>query len=364
MDGVKGLVVLANKNEAEGLKKALNTLVRQEGCKVCECFDILVIDGGSKDASKEIAETYSMKYGCINFKVQDVKGGVGPARIEAIRYALDRGYRFIVWGDSGNEYSENYMKELIKVYRSMSCQVVSGSTKVRHSSVWTRLLFWYHLYHELFSFVGRRHAPGNNKLVDVETYTKALYPPSSRSDDFYFSLLASKKGIKFCHSRNAFIKVSMPAAFRDVIAWERWRVKGLIEGAYMMNIGIPPILPAWIMYALSPLLLLLSAYLLVTPASISVLKILSALFISLYLLALAGIGLKLEMLSKHFYEKPVICQGLIGLLGMYLHSIFTTYYAVKYYLVLRKQKRALQERAIYVLRKFRFDPEILFNRFD
>jgi glycosyltransferase involved in cell wall biosynthesis len=115
MENVKGLVVLANKDDAEGLRRALDTLVRQKGCEVCKCFDILVIDGGSRDASDEVVESYSRKYGCINFKVQDVKGGVGPARIEAIRYALDRGYKYVVWGDSGNEYSEEYMKELVEV---------------------------------------------------------------------------------------------------------------------------------------------------------------------------------------------------------------------------------------------------------
>jgi len=311
------------------------------------------MDGGSKDGSRDVANCFGMKYPCIKFRVQRFSGGVGPARIEAVRYALDNGYEFMVWGDSGNEYSANYLANLLSQALNKGCDVVSGFTVVRDGSVWSRLLFWYHIYHQLFQFVMRRHAPGNNKLVRTSIYRKVIYPPTSRSDDFFFSISASKEGIRFCHSREAIIKVSMPRSFKEVISWERSRVRGLIEGFYMIGGGFPPILPLWILYFLTPVLItaLIFSVLLPSPPYLSALLIVLT---SLYLLGVGLVGFRLSSLSREAYERPQSLQGIIALIGMYIHSVLTTYYTLKYLLILRKEVGRLRSMAREVLHAFGF----------
>ncbi|MCD6324117.1 MAG: glycosyltransferase family 2 protein [Desulfurococcales archaeon] len=141
----KGLVVLLTKNDAEGLRRALTTLVRQDGVRLGEDFDILVADGGSTDDTEEVVKEFQHVTNAVRFKVQEIKGGVGPARIEVARYALNSGYEWVVWGDSGNEYEPHYLTNLLRRFRSAECDVVSGRSVVKDLSTWSKMLYWYHL---------------------------------------------------------------------------------------------------------------------------------------------------------------------------------------------------------------------------
>ena len=347
------MVVLLNKNDQYGLLKALESLTVQEDLKICEDFHVLVMDGGSKDMSKDVVYSFSKLYPCITFKVQKFSGGVGPARIEAVRYALDNKYDFIVWGDSGNEYSPMYLRNLLAQAKNNECEVISGFTVVKDNSLWSKLLFWYHIYHQLFGLVRKRHAPGNNKLVKSSVYDKVMYLPTSRSDDFFFSLLASEKDIKFCHSSNAVIKVSMPSRFRDVIGWENARVKGLIEGYYILGKGFPPILPLWFAYSFAPAIILGLIYILLVGSSSYLLGLLGTLTL-IYLSGMGLVSVKLSPLVKKAYERPYLLQEIVALVGMYVHSVLTTYYMIKYLLKLRKRSHELRNKAREILRAFGF----------
>ncbi len=349
----KGLVVLLTKNDAEGVRKALLTLTSQEGVKVGVDFDILVLDGGSTDGTPKVVEEFSHVEKGIFFKVQEVKGGVGPARIEAVKYAIDGGYEWIIWGDSGNEYTPNYIGSMVRKFRSGGCQVVSGRSIVKDLSKWSRMLYWYHLYHMLFPPLGKQHAPGNNKLVEVGVYREAMYPPTCRSDDFFFTLRAREAGIKFCYEKEAVLRVDMPSTLREVLAWESFRVKGLVEGFLMTSSGLPPIIPAWVTYAFSPALMAGGVYGLIT--NVPYIAAPSAIFLGLYALALTYVGLRLHKVKVSGYEKPLPCQALMGIVGMYIHAILTTYYFLKHYLSLRGKKHALKERLRNVLSRFGFD---------
>ncbi len=350
---IKVLVVLMNKDEQLGLRRAIESLTSQEGLKICEDFHVLVMDGGSKDGSREVVYSFSKLYPCITFRVQKFLGGVGPARIEVVRYALNNKYDFIVWGDSGNEYSSVYLRNLIALAKNKECDVVSGFTVVKDDSLWSRLLFWYHIYHQLFGLVRKRHAPGNNKLVKSSVYDKVMYLPTSRSDDFFFSFLASEKGVKFCHSSNAVIKVSMPKKFKDVLGWERARVKGLIEGYYILGKGLPPILPLWFAYSLAPAIFFGLIYLLIVGTSPYLLAILGSLT-ALYLLGMGLVSVKLSSLIKKAFHKPFLMQEIVALVGMYIHSVLTAYYTAKYLLALRKKSHELRNKAREILKTFDF----------
>ncbi|RLG76352.1 MAG: hypothetical protein DRO12_04430, partial [Thermoprotei archaeon] len=111
---VKVLVVILNKNNAQGLRRALGSLVKQT-VPICRVFDVLVLDGGSEDESEEVVLEFAKTFKCIEFRVQKVKGGTGPARIEACNYAYERGYDVIIWGDSENVYDANYVAELVRM---------------------------------------------------------------------------------------------------------------------------------------------------------------------------------------------------------------------------------------------------------
>ncbi len=335
------LVVILNKDNARGLQQCLESLAHQERCRICECFDVLIMDGGSEDGSDEVAKEFSRKYPCVEFRVQRVGGGVGPARIEAIKYALSRGYSAIVWGDSENEYSQDYMRRLISHLKE-DCDVVSGKSILECGSLWSKLFYWYHSYHTLFKYVRKRHAPGNNKLVKAGVYRLATYPPTSRSDDFYFSIMTLKKNISICYESNAVVKVGLPSEWRGVIGWQRARVRGLVEGTLLLKYALPPDFLPWLGMLLSPIVFALNTLLFTwLPPPLNYLF--GALIVG-HALAVAALVVKLTLLGREVCIKSSPLQGILGLLGMYLHSIFTVYYTLKYKLRSSELRTALRRR--------------------
>jgi len=333
-------VVILNKNNSKGLKEALESLSKQKKCSICKCFDILVMDGGSTDPSMIVVDEFKKRYPCIEFRTQLIKGGVGPARIEAIDYAKKHGYKYIVWGDSENIYKQDYISSMLRCMNS-NCDIVSGTSVVRHASLWTLMFFWYHAYHLLFGFTKTRHAPGNNKVVSIRVYNKVIYPPSRRSDDFYLSMLAHKRKFRFCNSESAIVKVAMPKNFRGIISWEKARIKGLVEGAYFTGLIIPPDFFPWFLFALSPLILVIGLL-----GLSGVFNFIHSgvphILTSFYLGVIVYLAIRLQLLSKRVYEKPRALQGILSVLGMYLHSIFTTYYVVKFLISLSKEVEDLR----------------------
>ncbi|MEM1686750.1 MAG: glycosyltransferase family 2 protein [Zestosphaera sp.] len=347
------LVVLLNKDNARGLKNALESLSKQSGVSICVDFDVLVVDGWSTDNSEQVAEEFKSRFKCINFIKQRFKGGVGQARVEAVKYGMDLGYDLIIWGDSENEYSENYVSSFLKCFNSeKSCDVCSGSTYVR-DSFWGMLFYWYHTYHHLFKFVSRRHAPGNNKAVKTSLYKKHTYPAISRSDDFFFSL-SLHGNAEFCYCEEASLVTTVPKSLKEVIAWQRNRVKGLVEGSLLTGKKLPPDFTPWFLFMLSPLMVLI-AYLAIMSAGLASLTSVPAEVV--FLACLAGLTyliIKLELLARERYLRYRPLQGFLGLLGMYLHSIFTVYYTLKFAKTLKHHLNEIKERDKQVKEYFGF----------
>ena len=352
----KVLLVIMNKDNAKGLRRCLESLTKQKACELCRCFDVLILDGGSKDESADVAREFARRYPCVKFKIQEVKGGVGPARIEAVRYAIDNSYEVVIWGDSENEYSDSYVANLISAV-SGDCDVVSGRSIVRSESIWSRLFFWYHNFHVIFKSVRASHAPGNNEATRTEVFKSAIYPPVSRADDFYFSLLALTRGVRFCHSNDAVIKVSMPKTFKEVIAWQRARVKGVVEGAIVTGLGVPIDFPLWFLFAISPGIAGFLIYLiLITSYPLVVVPI--ALF-ALYTAIMAKTALNVGLASGKCIESSLSVSGLLALAGMYLHAVFTLVYGVKYLIKLGTRKNEVLTKAKEALEKFNFSLDMI-----
>ncbi|RLG73910.1 MAG: hypothetical protein DRO14_06225 [Thermoprotei archaeon] len=347
----KVLLVIMNKDNAEGLRRCLESLSKQKACELCSCFDVLILDGGSNDDSADVAYEFARNHPCVKFKVQEIKGGVGPARVEAVRYAIDNGYEVVIWGDSENEYSDSYVSDIVNALSS-TCDIASGRSVVRNDSLWSKLFYWYHNFHVIFRSIRASHAPGNNEATRAEVFKAVIYPPISRADDFYFSLLALTRGFRFCYSDDAVIKVSMPRSFREVLAWQRARVKGVVEGAVVTGLKIPIDFPLWFLFAVSPgiagflmyLILILSYPVVVIPVVL----------FAFYIAVLAKTALSVGLASGKCSEEASPASGLLALAGMYLHAVFTLVYGVKYLIRLGTKKNEVLAKAKETLEKFNF----------
>ncbi len=346
------MIVLLNKDNADGLKKALESLSTQEGVELCSDFDVLVMDGWSTDLSEEVVKGFAGRFECIKFIRQRFPGGVGQARIEVVRHALDAGYDLVIWGDSENIYGRTYVSEILKCINSMGeCDICSGSTHVR-DGLWGKLFYWYHAYHHLFKSVSKRHAPGNNKAVRPEVYKTYIYPATSRSDDFFFSL-STRNDVMFCHCKDALLTTTLPTSFRGVLAWQRSRVRGLVEGSLLLGKRFPPDFPPWFLFMISPFILTI-LYLARSVGPAHVFSIISEALTTAFMVGVIYMVLKLELLARERFSGYRPLQGLLGFIGMYLHAMFTTYYSLKYFMELRGHVDELRSRDAEVKKYFGF----------
>ncbi len=317
----RAALVILNKDNAEGLRKNLESLKKQS-CRPCVCFDIYIVDGGSSDPSFAVANEIGGEVPCIYWFEQRVKGGTGPARIEIVEVLRRKGYSYILWGDSENIYSERYVEKILSML-DRGCDVASGRSVVIRESIWSEAFYWYHCFHNLFpGFVGSRHAPGNNMGVRIGVYDIASYPPSKRSDDYIFTFSLMKRsrgrGFKYCMDNSSVVYISMPRSFDEVVSWQRSRVSGLVRGSLYIGLKIPPDLLSW-----STPLALFFALAILSIASMNPAPL------AIALLGILSLSIFLHVKSEGHLDRRSPITGLLATMGMILHAIFTTIFALR-----------------------------------
>ncbi len=325
--------MILNKDNAEGLRRTLASLIRQD-CGICKCFDIYVVDGSSKDHSIEVFKEIARSYRCVYWITQKIKGGTGPARIEIIELLKKRKYRFVIWGDSENRYDEHYVSEMIESAYS-GCDVVSGKSIVENDeSLYGDMFYWYHSMHNILKgLIGSRHAPGNNALFDISIYDSYMYPPISRSDDYFLTINIMRGGglegrkIRFCVNEKAIAYISVSNGFKNVIGWQRNRVKGIVEGAiyYRLKLLSLPDTVFWIVLPLLLLLLTVGGFIF----DFRLLYIALAIFLAIVVF--------LGPASRSYVTKPKIYTPLLGAVGFILHGFFTIAYILKWYIAYKRR---------------------------
>jgi len=310
---MRALLVILNKDNAPELKKCLESISRMEG--LCEDFDVLILDGASKDNSAEVTKKFEEEYPCIKFKVQDRLGGTGFARREACEYAIKNGYDAIVWGDSENVYSKNYMKSLLDKLKDNDA--VGGVPKVR-GGFYAHAFAWYHALHLVIPGLYKSHIPGNNKAERTEIFKRVQYPETVRAEDYGFSLLLRKMGIKLRQdvARDAIVYVSLPENFRDVRAWQRARAKGAAQVLRKISVA-PWDHLGWSMIVLLFLILGLISFISIWP-----------LIIYTFLYFLGSVGMFL--ISKDYIANPRMKYFIAPFMGLFIYSIYSLM-AIFYY---------------------------------
>ena len=328
-------IVILNKDNERGLEKTLTSLSRQT-LPPCEYFDIFIVDGGSRDGSREVATRFSREIKCIYFIEQRIKGGTGPARREIIEILRNKNYQLVVWGDSENEYYPDYVENILRKYlveRSRdpeSIMIISGRSIVRRDSIWSRLFYWYHGYHQIFPVgVGDRHAPGNNKAEEISIYDLYTYPPCIRSEDFIFSYYLYKNfrdKVRYFYEEKARVLVSIPRSFREILSWQRNRVRGLVQCSRYIGLRYPPDLIYWTIFLLINILLISATLFLKSlVSSITLVVMIVSTWIFLYIRGRSAL------------ERIDLASGFLGYIGLLLHAFFTLYYSI-YFLAKEKSR--------------------------
>ena len=317
------MVVILNKNNAEGLRRCLESLARQT-LRICKDFEVLIMDGGSTDNSKEVAKEFNSKYPCIYFVRQWSGKGTGPARNDALQVIKSKfpNCNLVVWGDSENIYESTYLEELKK--RTNECLLVGGEPIVDGKSVIGKSLFWYHTFYAMAPFLSKYHIAGNNLMAKLKVYEVCgEYPPIFRADDLYWNEVCRNKGMVFCLEKRAKVYVGVPEGWRDIMRWERARVRGLIEGGKFLGVVTRDVF-RWV--AFLTFYIVLAILTLINPT----------VFLPSLIASIAVPSIILEIYGHRYVRKPFVGIGFTSFLMMLVHSALTTVLYIKYRLVKSK----------------------------
>ena len=207
----KSLVIIPTYNEAENIEQMIAAIMQLK-----QPFDLLVIDDNSPDGTanltKALLSTHKDRLFLI---VRPTKEGLGPAYLEAFRWALDHDYDYIFEMDA--DFSHNPM-DLINLQKELinnKTDVVIGSRYVRGIQVvnWplSRILLSYFasLYVRIITGL-----PVKDTTAGFVGYSKQVLQ-SIDQNQIRFSGYAFQIELKFKAWINGFRLKEIPIVFTD-----------------------------------------------------------------------------------------------------------------------------------------------------
>ena len=127
-------VMIPTKNRAASLKKALDSLVEQ----VFKDFELVVVDGGSTDNSKELVFSYE-KHFPVQWAVKE--GGLIPQM--NVAYQLAKG-QYVVRTDDDVMFTPGWLKGIVETFeRDEHIGGVTGPTIIPEEHAQSRDLFYF-----------------------------------------------------------------------------------------------------------------------------------------------------------------------------------------------------------------------------
>jgi dolichol-phosphate mannosyltransferase len=102
------LVVIPTYNERANLPRLVERIVR-----LPVAFDILVVDDNSPDGTGQVANDLAGKHPQVHVLHRPGKEGLGRAYIAGFKWALHRGYEYIMQMDADHSHSPEQLRDLL-----------------------------------------------------------------------------------------------------------------------------------------------------------------------------------------------------------------------------------------------------------
>ncbi|MDO6743087.1 polyprenol monophosphomannose synthase [Tenacibaculum soleae] len=117
------LVIIPTYNEKENIEAIIQTTFNQK-----KEFDILVVDDNSPDGTADIVEKLQEKFANNLFlEKREGKNGLGTAYIHGFKWAINKGYDFIIEMDADFSHNPNDLVKLYEACKNNGADVAIGS---------------------------------------------------------------------------------------------------------------------------------------------------------------------------------------------------------------------------------------------
>jgi dolichol-phosphate mannosyltransferase len=117
------LVIIPTYNEKENIEAIIRAVFNQK-----KAFDILIVDDNSPDGTAEIVTKLQNEFSNKLFlEVRKEKNGLGTAYIHGFKWALEKGYEYIIEMDADFSHNPKDLNRLYKACSKKNADVAIGS---------------------------------------------------------------------------------------------------------------------------------------------------------------------------------------------------------------------------------------------
>jgi len=128
------LVIIPTYNEKENIKAIIEAVF-----SLSQPFDILIVDDSSPDGTANIVTQLQQHYSNLFLEVRNKKDGLGAAYIHGFKWALNKGYEYIIEMDA--DFSHN-PKDLPRLYNACAVEGADFSIGSRYVNNKINVVNW------------------------------------------------------------------------------------------------------------------------------------------------------------------------------------------------------------------------------
>ena len=128
------LVIIPTYNEKENIEAIIRAVFSQE-----KIFDVLVVDDSSPDGTSQIVKKLQSEFSNLFIEIRKEKNGLGTAYIHGFKWALAKGYEYIIEMDADFSHSPS---DLIKLYNACAIDEADYSIGSRYLNNKINVVNW------------------------------------------------------------------------------------------------------------------------------------------------------------------------------------------------------------------------------
>lgn len=225
---MKVLLAIPTYNEFGNIEILLQTILKET-----KDIDILFIDDNSSDGTIDIINKYKNNFGFINLILNKSKFGVGSAHLDAINYAYNNNYEFLLTMDADFTHHPKYINKMLMEIGDYPIIIASRHENLDSLKSWpyfrkllTRIAFFYSKFLLGIHF----DSTSGFRLYNLKKIQKTFFN-GIKSKSYSFFIETSFKINKYFQVKT--LSIDMPIRFAEK---SKMKLKDMINTILLMII--------------------------------------------------------------------------------------------------------------------------------
>ncbi len=227
-------IIVPAYNEEKTIVKTLKSLIKLDYPK--DKFEIIVVNDGSTDKTKEKVESFIKKHRGYDIKLFNKKNG---GKGSALNYGIKRAKgEFIATLDADSFVSKDALKKMMCYFDDAKVMAVTPAMTVHNPrNFYERLVHAEYLFgiflRKAFAFLNAIHVtPGPFSIFRKKFFDKyGGFDENNLTEDIEIGLRIQSKGYKIENCMDARVETVTPKTFKDLLKQRRRWYRGFIDNS-------------------------------------------------------------------------------------------------------------------------------------